>query len=297
MYKDKKHKLGWLILLISILVMSMIVFICVFSSCSSINFQKEIDSISPESNDIPYIASLGRLYNKDEIISIFNLCEKQNKDFESILCVYEDRIYFVYTDKTSSSWHIASIDWKLTDFEDHCQLNHPNEIYNRYPIPGDFENFNGYYSDGKIILNDHITILEYSLKSQTSTQYNYEKYEFPEVQIQGLCIGDESIQIKSEHWIKTFTLNEICQKSIGLSTIYSLKDRMNWEGESYITNFFDERSVQYIDDHIYVLGKVRNYHGQVYAIVMQYDETNDSWEYVTSIFTEDNGYCYIVPVA
>lgn len=257
------------------------------------SFDKEIKAIACESEEIPYISSYGSLYKDKEIASVFEVCEKQDKSYENMLCIYNNSVYFVCTEQ--QDWYIASVDLETLDFRVHCSLENPADIYDRHPIPGDFKKLNGYYYDGKLILNDFVTVLEYDLVSQTVTQYAYHEYAFPEIKVFGSWVDDETVKIHTERGEKTFTLNEISQKSPGMSAIYAFKERLNWDDKPYITHFFDERSVQYVDGKIYVIGEVRNYHGQAYAVIMQYDESKDSWKYVTGIYTNDNEYCYILP--
>lgn len=293
------------ILLISILCLTVTALLICFSLSYIVNlltrpeksFNNKITAIASESDEIPYIASYGNLYQEKKIISISELCEKQDMDYENTLCIYNNSVYFVCTEHKEAKriWCIASVNLETLDFRTHCSLDNPTEIYDRHPIPGDFKKLNGYYYDGKLILNDFVTVLEYDLASQSVTQYAYNEYDFPEIKVFGSWVDDETVKIHTELGEKTFTLNEISQKSPGISAIYDFKERLNWDDKPYITHFFNERSVQYVDDKIYVIGEVRNYHGQAYSIVMQYNEINDTWKYITNIYTEDNGYCYIIP--
>lgn len=298
--KNRKKFLNALLISASCLVAALLIYFVILPSLVYLltrpekTFYKELNSIASESEDIPYIEAYGSLYKRKELISVYGLCDNQHKDFSNMLCVYNNIVYFVY--EVEDAWCVASVDMDTLEMHTHFKLENPAEIYNIWPTPGDFKKLNGYYYDGKIVLNDHKTVLEYDLTTRSTTQYSYSEYNFPVIKVYGSNIDSETIIINTESGEKVFTLEEISKKSSAIATIYSFKDRLNWKKRPHIIRFFSENSVQYVDGKIYVIGEMRDYYGQAYAVIFEYDEAKNKWKYITNVYTWDSAdEAYIVP--
>lgn len=259
-------------------------------------FYEEINNIASESEDIPYTVSYGSLYKGEKLISLFDLCEKQNTEYENTLCIFHNKVYYVCTGLNEEKyWQLNSLDLTTLDEQECLRIDNPNAIYGRYSVGDEYSKKNGYYINGRIVMNDFVSVWEYDMESGSITKYAYDKYTFPEMKVYGEYIDAETIKIHTENWEKTFTLNEMSQESTGISRIYSFKTRKNWEDKPYITDFFSSTSIQYINGKIYAIGECRDYTGGAYAVILEYNAQDDKWIYTTNIYTWDTAiYTYIV---
>lgn len=263
------------------------------------SFNKEIVSIASESDELPYVAAYGSLYKGNEIISLYDLCEEQNMEYQNALCIFDNKVYFICTEPSgaNSYWSLNSIDLITLDEQECFRFEMPQTAYNRYANSVKYIERNGYCINGKIVLNDFTSVWEYDLELALATKYTYDKYVFPNCDVYGEYVDKETIKVHTELAEKTFTFYDMSQKSVGISTVYSFKERMNRENKPYITDFFNNRSVQYVNGKIYAIGECRDNTGGAYAIVLEYDEENGKWIYTGSVYTWDTAiYTYIVPV-
>lgn len=262
------------------------------------SFNNEITSISCESEKIPYVVACGRIYKGEKVISIFDLCEKQNKSYQNTLCIFKNRAYFICleSDQTNHYWSISSVDLNSLDIQTHFMFKNPAKAYSKYTSSEEYSERNSYYIDGKIVLNDFISVWEYDLNLSFSKEYSYDRYDFPIREIYGVTANDSAIKIHTPQWEKTFTFYDMSQESVGISTIYSFKDRKMLNNRPYITDFFNEKSVQYINEKIYAVGECKDRLGGAYAIILEYDRQQNKWKYVTGVYTWDSATeAYIVP--
>lgn len=262
------------------------------------SFHNEITAITSESEEIPCVAAYGKIYKDEKVVSIFDLCEKQDKSYLHTLCVFENRVYFICSesDKTNHYWTIASVDLNALEMQTHFRFKNPDRAYDEYANTAEYSKQNGYYADGKIVLNDFVSVWEYDLHSNSSKEYSYDKYNFTVREIYGNMVDDNAISVHTPKWEKTFTFYEMSQESVGISTIYSFRDRKMWNDHPYITNFFNEKSVQYVNGQIYAIGECNDRRGGAYAIILEYDERQDQWKYVTCIYIwSPAAEAYVIP--
>lgn len=262
------------------------------------SFNKEINSIASESEDIPYIGAYGRLYKDEKVVSLYDLCKMHNLSYENTLCIFKDKAYFICTesDETNHFWSIASINLSSLEIQTHFKFQNPNVAYDKYANSEKYSERNSYYNNGKIVLNDFNSVWEYNLHTNSSKQYGYDEYDFYVSEIYGNTVDDKTIEIHKQNDKKTFTFYEMSEDSIGISTIYSFKDRKMWDGRPYITDFFIENSVQYVNGKIYVIGECKDRTGGAYAVILEYDETQNKWKYITSVYIWNPAdKAYIVP--
>lgn len=260
-------------------------------------FVEELDGIAPESEDLPYIMSFGVLYKGGtELISISSVCEEQSKELLEVLYVSNEQVYYLCTELNKvevEHWFIESFDLKTQAIRVHATIKKPCKNSCRDSDP---KNRNRYYQNGKIVLHNDLTVWEYNIASETIKEYDYNEYPTFECNICGEYIGDETIKLYTNHGEKTFSFDEMCQKSEGISKIYSFKDQpKNSNTDTWDRFFYATELVQCVNGKIYINGVCYDKSGGEYSIFLEYDEIQDDWKYLSYIYTWGKGECYIVP--
>lgn len=228
-----------------------------------------------------------------------DLCRKNGYYYREILCERDGKVYFVYCDpyEEKDCWTIGSIDLATSEFRICYKMTDPAESY-EVQYWKNYKERNGYYFDRQIVLTDHKTVLTYDIDSQTVQTYAYRDYCFPECTVYGEYIDRETIQLNMGDSVRTYTLQEMAEKSGSISKIFALKEKKTWCGDSYLDSFFSGDSVQVVGDKVYTIGECLNYMGEAYAVIFEYNVEEDSWKYVTNYYTGENAHSqnfYIIP--
>ena len=301
-----KKRVYTLLIILGVLVLAVLFYVSIPYIANAAtrpvkSFNKEITAISCESEDIPYVEAYGNIYKGKKVISLFDLCEKKHKTYYDTLCIYDNRAYFICSesDKTNKQWCISSVDLKTHIVQTHFVFENPAVAYDDFMNLAEYSKRNGYYFDGKIVLNDYASVWEYDLKSGSVKEYGYDDFEFPVQEIYGEYVGDNAIKIHTPQWEKTFSFYDISQESTGVSTVYSFKDRkIRVTGCNFINDFFVDNAIQYINGKIYAFGECTDDLGGAYAVLLEYDLQQNKWLYVTSIYTySPASEAYIIPSA
>lgn len=266
-------------------------------------YENPLENISSESEQVPNFVVYGELHSKYGEVYIESVFAKQdeNIDLQEILCVKDEKAYFVYSTSYEDTycWEIGSIDLKTLEVQSHGTFVEPAEYYKVAEFNDDYKMQNGYYFEDQIILTDHKDILVYDLEQQCSKIYVYDEYDFPEKQIYGEALDTETIKIKKQGISQEYSLEKMAEQSDSIEQIYELKERKIWNGDSPLNWFFSEYSVQVAEDKVYAVCQCLNSQGYAYAVILEYMESTDSWRYVTSIRTAAgdivHGRCYVVP--
>ena len=109
-----------------------------------------LSGIPQESEDIP-------VYLENNVLHI----GKEKRYIRDLrmyaLCLYDDRIYTVYTDYTEDDkfdWYLVSIDIHTKEQKVHSVLKDMDFDYLSYEFRKKYKERNMYYLDGEIVLND-----------------------------------------------------------------------------------------------------------------------------------------------
>ena len=214
-----KKRVYTLLIILGVLVLAVLFYVSIPYIANAAtrpvkSFNKEITAISCESEDIPYVEAYGNIYKGKKVISLFDLCEKKHKTYYDTLCIYDNRAYFICSesDKTNKQWCISSVDLKTHIIQTHFVFENPAAAYDDFMNLAEYSKRNGYYFDGKIVLNDYASVWEYDLKSGSAKEYGYDDFEFPVQEIYGEYAGDNAIKIHTPQWEKTFSFYDISQE-------------------------------------------------------------------------------------
>lgn len=267
-------------------------------------YQNPLENIPRETEDIPNYVVYSTLYSEFGKISVGSECVRQNKDYElkEIFCVKSEKVYFIYSVVNESEyyWAIGSIDLGTMEFQTHCKLYEPKEAYDKGKrFFCEYKEQNGYLYDDEIVLTDYETVLIYDLNRDNIKKYDYGDFLFPQKSICGEYVNSETIVLKTENISKMYTLQEMAAKSESIAEIFSLSHSTTWSGASYLCDFFSNYSVQAVGNKLYAVGQCLNNRGYAYAVILEYDEKNDLWNYVANARSAAgdivHGECYVIP--
>lgn len=256
--------------------------------------ESTLDDIPNESDSIPAYVIYGELYTEGQKVQISQLCREQKKSMKEIFCIAGDEVYFVYT--SADTWVIASINLKTMTFTDHCQLSGAKETY-KVDFYGDYRERNGFCYDKQIILSDFDSVLVYDVANGETSRHDYNSFVFPQRNIYGEALGEQTLKLVIYDSAYTFTLQEAAEYSDGIAALHKLKDKKTWDGTSYLVGFFSKNRIQVMGENIYTIEPVFNFSGEPYAVILKYDTKNNSWLYISACFAGDNitQNCYIIP--
>lgn len=212
-----------------------------------------------------------------------------------IFCINDEKAYFVHgkvSETGMKRWYLESYDLNTEEFRTCCVLDDAEDWYQRN-FSKDYKERDGYYKDGKIVLNNKKTVLVFDIDSQDVQKYLYEEYEFPEQEAYGECVEYDTIRIVADGKEELWNLEKMAETSTSIDKLSTFKSKMIGTNISYTERFFTKDCVQCIEDKIYCCGFGFNYAGEGYSIILEYDTECDIWKYVTSHWVHDD--VYIIP--
>lgn len=286
----------WMIILGSLSLIVVLYFV-IFGP--RLEIETTLKNISKESDNIPCCVINGRLHMADKNINISQILRNQNEGYalKEIFCVTDGKVYFVYSihSTTVRNWVIASINLETGRIEEHSQFTGPKEIYQR-KFYAPYQERNGYYYDGQIVLSDSNTVLVYNLGNDKQEQYSYDIYSFPQQGIYGEIIDSQTVNLHIQEDLYSFNLHDMSETSKGVALIYSLRNKRTWNGTSYLPCFFSHSSIQVVANKVYAVCAFVDFSGSSYAVILEYDREQKRWLYVTHSFSGGNvhGNCYVV---
>lgn len=262
--------------------------------------QKALDAIPCSQQHLPYYVINGTLYKENALVDVSALCKKYNEQFslKDVLCISNKVAYSVCSIPTEGgvNWVVVSVDIENKVVNEACTLFDARIVYWHDHV-SQYSERNGYYHDGKIVLNDFVTVLVYDLETGNISQYDYEGFSFPPRLVYGQCIDSQTVQLHQGDTIETFTLQDMAENDEGISKLYAMKSRKTWGKTGYLDGFFSESSVQVADEHIYAVGSCLNFSGESYGVILIFEQQSRVWEYGTARFSGDSAHrsCYVVP--
>ena len=281
-----------------VVIVYLFLFLGVFATIpvARVSLEHSLKGITNESDVIPAYVIYGDIHIGDETVQVSSIHRKQKNSagFHEIFCVIDKEAYYVYTASTGA-WTIASIDLETKVIQDHYAFTEAQSTYQSEHYR-DYSERMGFYYDGKIVLSDHLSVLEYDIATGATKQLAYDTYVFPKLPVYGEC-ADNVLTLHFEDSTETFTLEDMASNSEGIARIYELKDKKKWNGYSYLAGFLTTNTTQVIGDRIYFMDGVMDYHGFPVAIILEYDCEQNTWLYVTRCFVGADiaRYCYVIP--
>ena len=233
----------------------------------------------------------------------------KTKKFHEVYVIQDNIVWFGYSDaeideNDAQQWYIASI---TTDGNDlnvaysgtFCLDEKADEIYERHNNSHEEEfylNVNGFYDDGKIILTDHVKTIEFDLATVSYKEISTEDYDFPTLPVQVEILDYETITFCKNSEQKTFNTETGEATSKAFKKMMELKTEKDWEGESYLSELFDQ--VQMVNNQIFILCRVTNWLGETHAIAFQYDFEKNACQYAFHCFMGDiiSNDLFVIPV-
>lgn len=268
------------------------------------------ESFSEETNQkTPYV-----YYNTfvfDDVILDFNaLLEKNNIDgtFHEVYVLQDDIIFFGYSEERRSQnggkeWCIATITLGQKKIDtiyraEFCVENRSDQYYtpssNSYS-PDGYLTANGFYHNNKIILTDHVKLIEFELTTRNAVELITQSYQYPTMPVVEI-VDCETISFSKNSQQKTFGAKEGKQTSEVFREMFKLYKEKNWKGESLLSDMFNK--VQIVDNQIYIICRVMNWNGETHAVVYLYDFETNSCQYAFHCFMDDliTNNLYVVPM-
>lgn len=258
-----------------------------------------LGDLENETGDIPTYVVYGNLHLPNKTIDISRICRKQNENYSlgEIFGVVDGKVYCACSEnvKPIHNWLIISIDLETSELSVCCRFLDVNDYYDERPYD-EYINRNGYYHEGKIVLNDYETVLTYEIEGGEVCEFAFDSYEFPKRTVYREGKSDQTMALHLNGEIYNFTLQEMAEKSNGISAIYALRNKKGWDDFSYLVSFLSPDTVQVINDEIYSFECILNYWGTSIGIILKYDQGSNVWQFVTQCIVGDNisYHCYLV---
>lgn len=282
-----------------------------FVSCSSrTNLNEMFNAFETETTEkIPYVCYDALKFN-DETLDFNELLHAKGYDaiFNEVYVVQDDVVWFGYSDSERNEngakiWNIASVcmngaDMNIAYSGEFCLTSDADQVYaqkNNIHTDKRYLEANGFYYDGKIVLTDHVKVVEFDLTTKKSMEFSSKNYEFPILPIETRIIDHQAITFCKNSEQKSFNIENGIKTSEAFEKLYKLEKEENWQGKSYLSELFNK--VQIANDQIYIICRVLNWDGETHALVFQYDFENNSCKYVFHCFMGDviSNNLYIVP--
>ncbi len=269
--------------------------------------EDKLDSLKIETEKMPAYVCYDALYIDDKKIIIDELLEDNSikGDFCEVFIVKDERIWFSYSQDTPENtevWNIASMDIEGKEIKVHysnefCLNDESDKSYfnndNRYRKER-YTEANGYYYDEKIVMTDHVKLIEYDISNGRVKEFLIDEYEYPEMTFSVEIVDYQKVYFTTDSETKELDVTKASEKSEAFMKIKEFENEKNWSKESYLKYLFD--NVQVVGDNIYITCCVMNYMGEMHAVVFQYDFEQNECKYVFNHFMNGlvNNSLYVV---
>lgn len=295
-----------------LLVLTAIIMSVLMAGCSSrAHINDMFNAFEIETAEkIPYV-HYGTLVVNDKTLNFNELLDANgyNATFHEVYVIQGNTVWFGFADAErnkngSRTWHIASVTTDGTDLNipfsnEFCSASGSVRTYWRNNYCSTQERYlaaNGYYYDGKIILTDHVKVVEFDLATIGSKEFLAENYHFPTLPIEAEITDSQSITFYKNAESQIFDAENGKQTSKAFENLYELEKEKNWQGKSYLSGLFS--NVQIVNNQVFIICSVLNWDGETHAIVFQYDFEDNSCKYAFHCFMDDviSNHLYVVPM-
>lgn len=280
-----------------------------FSACSSKDKLTDMfDSFATETAESVAYVCYNTLTINNETLNLEKVLKQNGIDgiFHEIYVIQNDTIWFGYSDTKDNGtkqWHIAStsMDGDILNIAYSGTFGLENEADKTYIQNSNshqedrYSTANGFYYNGKIILTDHVKMIEFDLSTASAKECSTKDYILPTLPIQIEITDYQTIKFCKDSEQKTFNIETAKSTSEAFEQLYNMESKKNWQGKSYLSELFNK--VQVVNEQIFIICRVINWDGETHAIVFQYDFKNNSCQYAFHCFMDDviGNDLYIVP--
>lgn len=286
--------------------------ICLLSGCfdnltQEQKMTKKLDSLLCETDIKPSYVCFDTIYMQDTSLNMEQVCDRYGSgNFEEVFLVEQNRIWFLFTTKQtngSENWHIATVDDTGNDLQVVYQGNfcftETADPYYSSTISHKANNYqerNGFYWDGKIVLTDHDKLIEFDVHSKIATEFLYRDYTIPVDEISIQIHNNQEIVFSFAGQKQKLDSTLAASTSPAFKSLMKLESETTWNGKSKLTYLFDQ--VQIVQGVPYIICRILNKQGETYAAVFVYDKSNNQCAYAFYCYTNDliNSSLYIIPV-
>ena len=262
---------------------------------------KQLSTIQSEVQEIPLAIRFSTLIGDNFELNLDEVLENNGygSDMNECLCSYNGKVYFVFDSymdgiEDKRIWNVATVNFDGTNFKIEYSDVFNGFYYNESTNKNNVEKC-GYFNNGVIVLNDKQKVVEYDIISGKGTEFTFDEYDFFENELDYQIVDNNKITFTKINVDKTLTLEDLKETDGVVSEICNVYDEKIRDKESGLKYFFD--SVQVINDKVYLLCRVLNYHGHTSVVVLEYDFETNSCKYVCSEFISDTigGNYYLIP--
>lgn len=217
--------------------------------------------------------------SKNRELDLNKVLNNDTQILQQVFCVIDNKSYFSYSyyEDSICHWCLSSVNndgsQLKTLFDAEFSMNYKVNLSESY------SKRNGYYFDGKIILTDFKKLIEYDIQKGVYTELSYDKYIHPETPI-SWKFGDDFNSITFFKNGKKYYLDKtiLSQNNNIARQIISKNNHDIWSGDSPFNGAFGD--VQIVNDEVFLILLVRNYHGSSYAIIFKLDFDNSKYSYL-----------------
>lgn len=171
------------------------------------------------------------------------------------------------------------------------------KIQNNFDL--DYSQRNAFYYNEKVVITDFETLFEYDLINDALKEYKYAEYDFPTVGMSHTFTDDKTICFEKDGVKKSISLFDMENSGESLKKIYELNDdsiSKFFSNKESFSEFFSNKLVMYVEDKVYIIGRLLTSMGESFGILMNYDfESNKlsylDYRYFSDIIYYDDFYC------
>ena len=295
-----------------LVVMTMVIPSMFLNGCSSRNEISDLFESFPveTSEKIPYVYYDSLVFGDVEL-DFGSLLQENNIDgtFCEVYAIQNDLVYFSYsantrTENGGKTWHIATVTVDKKEISsiycaDFCVESGSDQHYyvknNNDHSQNRYLTANGFYYDGKIVLTDHVKLVEFDLNARSAVEFSAKDYLYPTV-LDVEIVDAQTIKFSKDAQQKTFDTDRGKATSSAFAEMLKLEDEKAWDGDSLLFDLFNK--VQIVDNQIFIMCRVINWHGETHAVVYRYNFEDNSCQYAFHCFMDDviRNKLYVAPV-
>jgi len=119
-------------------------------------------------------------------------------------------------------------------------------------------------------------------------EYNYDTFSFPTFSTHATPIVGQEIVLHRNGETRKITAEEIADKSNSFRQIYALKDQKYLGGSNYVFQGLVVDVLSDAEESVYVRASFRNYAGETYDVILEYEWDSRMFYYVANIFSGDS---------
>lgn len=293
---------------IGIVVMLAAVILVNVYRLTSLSTKQLLNSLVQESPDYPAYNSLAHFYVDGSSIDWYDVLQDNEIEgqFAEVLVVYNDRIFFVVEERCDSGigkmWRLLSVNKKgenlLTHLNENFGLDGGDNAYqcNNACRDAFWESKNGFYHNGKIILTDHVKLVEYDIENGNMTLMSSSEHVYPENEVGVIKKDSQTLLVDYMGIQRTITPDALKRSSQAFTSFMELRQKETWDGRSRLERLFT--NVQSDGENIYVICSAYNWSGETYAVVFQFDmqEDNCNYSFYQYVIDSVDERFYLVPV-